>query len=277
MRVRFKKMQALGNDFVVLDGVRQALDIGPRQAARIADRRLGVGCDQILLAEAAETADFRLRIFNADGSEVGQCGNGARCLARFLREEGLTAKRDIVVETTSGKLGLHVNGVGTVAVDMGIPTFEPRRIPFASDVMLPSYELGVDDRNVTVSVVGIGNPHAVCIVDDVEAAPVAEFGPKIETHPWFPERTNVGFMQILDRTTIKLRVHERGAGETRACGSGACAAVVVGNRIGVLEGSVRVMLPGGVLQIAWGGVGESVIMTGPAENVFEGSLDLDEL
>ncbi len=270
-------MQALGNDFVVLDGVRQAFEIGPRQAARIADRRMGVGCDQILLAEPAETADFRFRIFNADGSEVGQCGNGARCLARFLREEGLTAKRDIVVETSSGQLGLRVNGVNTVAVDMGIPTFEPRRIPFASDVMLPSYELDVDGRNVTVSVVGIGNPHAVCIVDDIAAAPVAELGPVIETHPWFPERTNVGFMQILDRTAIRLRVHERGVGETRACGSGACAAVVVGNRLGILEGSVRVMLPGGALQIAWGGVGEPVIMTGPAENVFEGSLDLDEL
>lgn len=277
MRVRFKKMQALGNDFVVLDGVRQAFEIGPRQAARIADRRMGVGCDQILLAEPAETADFRFRIFNADGSEVGQCGNGARCLARFLREEGLTAKRDIVVETSSGQLGLRVNGVNTVAVDMGIPTFEPRRIPFASDVMLPCYELDVDGRNVTVSVVGIGNPHAVCIVDDIAAAPVAELGPVIETHPWFPERTNVGFMQILDRTAIRLRVHERGVGETRACGSGACAAVVVGNRLGILEGSVRVMLPGGALQIAWGGVGEPVIMTGPAENVFEGSLDLDEL
>jgi len=252
------------------------LDLSSDRIRAIADRHFGVGCDQLLLVEPAQgaEADFRYRIFNADGGEVGQCGNGARCFARFVRDHGLCDKDSISVGTAGGLLQLQLDEGGLVTVAMGMPRFQPEDIPFVADAPAGSYVIDIGSEAIELGVLSMGNPHAVMIVDDVMTAPVAELGPKIEQHPRFPERVNAGFMEIVDRCRIRLRVYERGAGETLACGSGACAAVVVGQRQGLLEQRVLVELPGGNLFIQWAGDGYPVMMTGPAVNVFEGEIDI---
>lgn len=272
MKLHFTKMHGLGNDFVVIDGIRQTVALTAERIRLLADRRFGVGCDQVLLVEAAEAAevDFRYRIFNADGGEVGQCGNGARCLARFVRDQGLTDRDDLCVETLSGRLQLRLEADGQVTVDMGQPRFEPVDIPFFADERASRYLIAADGVDLEIGAVSMGNPHAVLRVDAVEDAPVAHLGPLLERHGRFPQRTNVGFMQIVAPNQIRLRVFERGTGETLACGSGACAAVAVGRVWGRLEPKVRVELPGGGLTIHWAGEGHSVLMTGPAASVFEG-------
>jgi len=269
-------MHGLGNDFVVLDGIRQSVQLDPAQLRALADRRFGVGCDQILLVEKAAQpgVDFRYRIFNADGSEVEQCGNGARCFVRFVVDQQLTDKREIRVETMSGVIVPQLESDGLVTVDMGVPRFQPAEIPFVSDSDAVVQPLQVGDETVDISVVSMGNPHAVQVVADVDAAPVAQQGPLIESHARFPQRVNAGFMQIEDRHAVRLRVYERGAGETLACGTGACAAVVAGIRRGLLDSPVRVTTRGGDLNIAWGGAGQPVMMTGPAVTVFEGEITL---
>ncbi|WP_153133307.1 diaminopimelate epimerase [Dechloromonas hortensis] len=276
MKLKFSKMHGLGNDFVVLDGIRQAVTLTPEQLRYLADRHFGVGCDQILLVEKASQADvdFRYRIFNADGSEVEQCGNGARCFVRFVHEQGLTDKREIRVETLKGIITPRLEGDGNVTVDMGIPRFLPNEIPFLHDDDVVVYNLAVADETLEISVVSMGNPHAVQVVESVDTAPVGEHGPLIENHAQFPQRVNAGFMQVVDRHAIKLRVYERGSGETLACGTGACAAVVAGIRRGLLDSPVRVTTRGGDLNIAWGGVDRPVLMTGPAMTVFSGEIEL---
>ena len=278
MKLAFTKMQGAGNDFVVFDGVRQRIALSATQLRRLADRHFGVGCDQILLVESARTADtdFRYRIFNADGGEVQQCGNGARCFVRFVRERGLTAKNEIRVETAAGVIVPRMEADGEVTVNMGAPVFEPKRVPFIADSDAPLYPLQVGAAMIEVSAVSMGNPHAVQLVADVDMAPVAEQGPQIEYHPRFPERVNAGFMQVLDRGHIRLRVYERGTGETLACGTGACAAVAAGIRRGLLDASVRVNMRGGDLTIRWEGADNPVWLTGPAVSVFEGEIELDE-
>jgi diaminopimelate epimerase len=269
-------MQGQGNDFVVLDGVRQDLAIGPHEARLLADRHFGVGCDQVLLVERPRSGenDFRYRIFNADGGEVEQCGNGARCFARFVLDQGLTDKREIRVETASGVIVPRVEASGQVTVDMGAPRFAPRDVPFVADAERPTYELTVDGSKVTVSVLSMGNPHAVQVVTDVDHAPVTSQGPLIEHHPAFPRRVNAGFMQPVSRSRIRLRVWERGAGETLACGTGACAAVVAGIRLGLLDAQVRVETHGGELGIRWPGGDAAVMMTGDAVRVFDGEIEI---
>lgn len=276
MKLKFSKMHGLGNDFVVLDGVRQSLTLTPEQLRHLADRHFGVGCDQILLVEPAVQSgvDFRYRIFNADGGEVEQCGNGARCFVRFVHDQGLTDKREIRVETMSGVIGPRLEADGLVTVDMGVPVFEPEKIPFVSPSAEMVQPLMVRDRDVMITAVSMGNPHAVQVVADVDEAPVSKDGPLIETHPRFPQRVNAGFMQILDRHAIRLRVHERGAGETLACGTGACAAAVTGVVRGLVDSPVRVETRGGDLSIAWAGAGTPVLMTGPAVTVFSGEIEL---
>lgn len=276
MKLKFSKMHGLGNDFVVLDGVRQQVDLSPEQLRYLADRNFGVGCDQILLVEKATQAgvDFRYRIFNADGGEVEQCGNGARCFVRFVHEQGLTDKRQIRVETMRGIIEPRLEGDGNVTVDMGEPRFQPAEIPFLADDDVIIHLLDVADETLETTVVSMGNPHAVQVVDDVDTHPVGEHGPLIERHERFPKRVNAGFMQIVDKHHIKLRVYERGSGETLACGTGACAAAVAGIRRGLLESPVRVATRGGELNIAWGGPGRPVLMTGPAVTVFEGEIEL---
>jgi len=279
MKLKFTKMQGVGNDFVVIDGVRQRVDLTPALARKLADRHFGVGCDQILLVEPAGApgVDFRYRIFNADGGEVEQCGNGARCFVRFVREQGLTTKAEIRVETKGGVIAPRLEADDEVTVDMGAPVFEAKRIPFVTDSDAIVQPLVVDGETVMITALSMGNPHAVQIVADVDAAPVATQGPKIEAHPRFPQRVNAGYMQVLDRERIRLRVYERGAGETLACGTGACAAVVAGIRRGLLEPSVRVAARGGELTIAWAGADNPVFLTGPAVTVFEGEVDLGKL
>ncbi len=276
MKLKFSKMHGLGNDFVVLDGVRQQVDLSPEQLRYLADRNFGVGCDQILLVEKATQAgvDFRYRIFNADGGEVEQCGNGARCFVRFVHEQGLTDKRQIRVETMRGIIEPRLEGDGNVTVDMGEPRFQPAEIPFLADDDVIIHLLDVADETLETTVVSMGNPHAVQVVEDVDAHPVGEHGPLIERHERFPKRVNAGFMQIVDEHHIKLRVYERGSGETLACGTGACAAAVAGIRRGLLASPVRVATRGGELNIAWGGPGRPVLMTGPAVTVFEGEIEL---
>ncbi len=268
-------MQGLGNDFVVFDAVRQRVDLDAAAIRRLADRRRGIGCDQVLLVERPRLAgtDFHYRIFNADGSEVGQCGNGARCFARFVRDQGLTVKTEIPVGTAGGPIRLQVQPDGEVRVDMGAPILEPGRIPFRADHESPTYELDVDGELLTISAVSMGNPHAVLLVDEMQSAPVGRLGPLIERHPRFPERVNAGFMQVLGPERIGLRVYERGVGETLACGTGACAAVVSGRLRGLLGPRVQVDLPGGSLVIEWAGMPHPVLMTGPAERVFEGEIE----
>ena len=276
MRLKFTKMQGLGNDFVVLDATRSPLSLTPGQLKRLADRHFGIGCDQILQIEAPRQADtdFYYRIFNADGGEVEQCGNGARCFVLYVHEHGLTAKREIRVGTPGGVIVPRLEGDGQVTVNMGVPEFEPPRIPFDAPAREPAYELLLDGRQVRISALAMGNPHAVQIVPDVDRAPVGRDGPLIERHPRFPNGVNAGFAQIVDRTHIRLRVYERGAGETLACGTGACAAVVVGRAQGLTEERVSVSTRGGDLGISWAGDGSPVIMTGPAATVFEGEIEL---
>jgi diaminopimelate epimerase len=283
MRLRFTKMQGAGNDFVVLDGITQHVELAPDQLRRLADRRFGIGADQILLVERPPGAgvDFRYRIFNADGGEVEQCGNGARCFVRFVHDRGLTHKRAIRVETLGGIIEPRLEDDGRVTVDMGVPAFEPSRVPFDAEGLVARAEQGdrlwpleIGGRTIEFSVLSIGNPHAVQVVDDVEQAPLARDGPLIEHHRRFPRRVNAGFMQVLDRRAIRLRVWERGAGETLACGSGACAAAVAGILRGALDSPVTVHARGGELRIAWAGAGRAVLMSGPAQAVFEGEIEL---
>ncbi|PKO92879.1 MAG: diaminopimelate epimerase [Betaproteobacteria bacterium HGW-Betaproteobacteria-10] len=276
MKLKFSKMHGLGNDFVVLDGIRQQISLTPAQLRFLAERNFGIGCDQILLVEKSTRpgVDFRYRIFNADGSEVEQCGNGARCFVRFVHDVGLTEKREIRVETQTGIIVPRLEEDGSVTVDMGMPRFLPNEIPFLHDDEVVIYSLDVADETLEISVVSMGNPHAVQVVDCVDGAPVGDHGPLIENHQRFPQRVNAGFMQVVDRHAIKLRVYERGSGETLACGTGACAAVVTGIRRGLLDSPVRVTTRGGDLTIAWAGVGQPVLMTGPAVTVFSGEIEL---
>jgi diaminopimelate epimerase len=269
-------MHGLGNDFVVLEALSKPITLSGGQIQRIADRRFGVGCDQVLVIEPprSEDTDFYYRIFNADGGEVEQCGNGARCFLRYVRERRLTAKNEIRVGTRAGVIVPRLESDGRVTVDMGVPQFEPARIPFDAPARAVSYELSVDGRRVEVSALALGNPHAVQVVPDVERAPVASEGPLIERHPRFPQRVNAGYLQVLDRRHIRLRVYERGAGETLACGSGACAAVVAGITRGLLDRDVTVTTRGGDLGISWAGAGAPVMMTGPAETAFEGEMEI---
>jgi diaminopimelate epimerase len=276
MTLKFTKMHGAGNDFVVLDGVRQSVALSPEQLRYIADRHFGIGCDQILLVEKTQRddADFRYRIFNADGGEVEQCGNGARCFVRFVHEKKLTSKREIVVETRSGLISPRLEEDGRVTVNMGLPIFDPERIPFQSDSKDVIQPLQLENETVQITVVSIGNPHAVQVVNDIEAASVATQGPFIETHPRFPKRVNAGYMQIVDREHIKLRVYERGTGETLSCGTGACAAVVTGIKRKLLDNTVHVATRGGNLSITWAGERSPVMMTGPAISVFDGEINL---
>jgi diaminopimelate epimerase len=274
--LRFCKMQGLGNDFVVIDGVRQRIDLTPERARFLADRHFGVGCDQVLLVEASAEAevDFRYRIFNADGNEVEQCGNGARCFARFVHEAGLTDKREIRVRTQGGIITPRLEADGQVTVDMGAPRFAPAEIPFLADAEALTYPLALADAQITVSALSLGNPHVVQVVADTDAAPVATQGPLLAAHPRFPAGANAGFLAVQDRGHIRLRVFERGAGETLACGTGACAAAVAGIRRGLLDAAVEVSTRGGCLVIRWEGAGHPVWMTGPAMTVFSGEIEL---
>lgn len=276
MKVNFTKMHGLGNDFVVIDCINQPVSLNAEQIRFIADRHFGVGCDQLLLVQSADVAeaDFRYRIFNADGGEVEQCGNGARCFATFVHDQGLTDKTLIPVITSGGLISLKLESDGQVTVDMGIPSMAPEALPFIMDNQQPLYSLDLGDESVTFSAVSVGNPHVVIQVDDINTAAVAELGPKIQAHTAFPESVNVGFMQVVDNSHIRLRVYERGVGETRACGTGACAAVVAGHQLGLLNDEVDVNLPGGNLSIYWAGEENTVMMTGPTATVFTGTISL---
>lgn len=287
MKLKFTKMQGAGNDFVVLDAINQQIDFSAEQWRRLADRRFGIGADQILVVERPTVpgCDFRYRIFNSDGGEVEQCGNGARAFARFVSDKGLSGERSIRVQTMSGIIAPRLERDGSVTVDMGAPVLAPAAVPFDADGLQGLAEgrdtlwplalhQGVLEASVYVSVVSMGNPHAVQVVEDADTAPVAEMGPQIEHHPRFPKRVNAGFMQVVARDHVKLRVYERGAGETLACGTGACAAVVAGIRRGLLDSPVRVSARGGELSIAWAGEGEPVYLSGPAVTVFEGEIEL---
>jgi diaminopimelate epimerase len=277
MKLKFTKMHGLGNDFVVFDATRAPLDLKAAQLRRIADRRFGIGCDQILQVEKPRDAgtDFYYRIFNADGGEVEQCGNGARCFVRYVHDHGLTGADEIRVGTVSGVIVPRLEKDGSVTVNMGAPEFEPARIPFEAPHRAPTYALDVGGRTIEINALSMGNPHAVQFVADVDAAPVASEGPLIEKHPRFPRRVNAGFAQVVDHAHIRLRVFERGAGETLACGTGACAAVVAGIQRGLLDARVRVTTRGGDLSILWEGEGKPVLMTGPAVTVFEGELETE--
>ena len=276
MKLNFTKMHGLGNDFVVLDATSSRLALSKQQLVSIADRRFGVGCDQILQVEAPLTpdTDFYYRIYNADGGEVEQCGNGARCFVRFVHDKGLTQKTRIRVGTAAGVIEPALEANGEVTVNMGAPIFEPDRIPFVARQREPFYELAVDKKVIKINALSMGNPHAVQVVEDVRAADVEIDGPLIEAHPRFPNRVNAGFMQVVNRGRIWLRVYERGAGETLACGTGACAAVVAGVQRGLLDDRVRVTTHGGDLVIAWAGEGRPVMMTGPAVTVYEGQIEI---
>lgn len=278
MKLRFAKMQGAGNDFVVVDATRTPFLLDAAAVRHLCDRRFGVGCDQVLVVESPRTpgTDFFYRIFNADGGEVQQCGNGARCFARFVSERGLARGREIRVETAAGVIVPRLEADGQVTVNMGVPELDPARIPFLAPARALSYPLDVAGTVREVGALSMGNPHAVQLVASTEAAPVALEGPAIESHPRFPERVNAGFMQALDRHAIRLRVYERGSGETLACGTGACAAVVWGILRGLLDSPVRVDTRGGSLSIAWAGEGSQVFMTGPAQTVFEGEIELPD-
>ena len=277
MLLRFTKMHGLGNDFVVIDLVTQRFRLQPAHIKYIADRHFGVGCDQLLVVETPQTpdADFRYRIYNADGGEVEQCGNGARCFALFVKDKKLSGKNHLIVETNSGLIGLRIERDQRVRVDMGPARLEPAALPFIAEARTDSYMLDVDGMSYEIGAVSMGNPHAVLRVDDVDTAPVNTLGPLIERHERFPNRVNAGFMQVIDRKTVRLRVFERGVGETRACGTGACAAVVYGRTRGWLDRRVTVQLPGGELLIEWEGDEQPVQMIGPAKKVFEGRIFLE--
>lgn len=274
--IRFTKMHGLGNDFVVIDAINQHVSLTSDQIRYIADRHFGIGCDQVLLIEAADDpeVDFIYRIFNADGGEVGQCGNGARCFARYVYDNGLTQKRDIRVKTASGLIIPSIADNHQVTVNMGMPHFAPADIPIASTQQKTLYELAINNTTVQFGAVSMGNPHAVITVDNIDAAPVEQLGPLLENHVFFPERANIGFMQILDRQHIRLRVFERGAGETLACGTGACAAMVVARQQNLIDSEATITLPGGDLSINWQGNDAPVMMTGPANYVYEGKITL---
>jgi diaminopimelate epimerase len=276
VRVKFTKMHGTGNDFVVVDATHAPLTLDAPGIRRLADRHFGIGFDQMLVVEPARSpdTDFYYRIFNADGGEVSQCGNGARCFVRYVHDNGLSAKNAIRVETRSGIIEPRLEQDGRVTVNMGVPEFEPARIPFVAERLSPTYRLEVEGGAREISALSMGNPHAVQIVPNVDAAPVAGEGPLIERHPRFPERVNAGYMQIVDRRHIKLRVFERGAGETLSCGTGACAAVAAGIARGLLDSPVKVDTRGGVLEIAWTGEAQPVSMTGPAQSVFEGEIEV---
>jgi diaminopimelate epimerase len=275
-KLAFTKMHGLGNDFVVIDAVRQNIELSEAQVRYLADRHFGVGCDQLLVVEAAQTpgVDFRYRIFNADGGEVEQCGNGARCFARFVFDQGLTDKREIRVETKKGIIAPRLEADGNVTVDMGVPVLNPADVPFVSESDAYVQPLDVAGNTLAITAVSMGNPHAVQVVADVDTAPVAEQGPLIEHHPRFPARVNAGFLQVVDDHHVRLRVFERGAGETLACGTGACAAVVAGILRELVVSPVSVETRGGELTIAWNGVGTPVMMTGPAVTVFSAEITL---
>ncbi len=276
MKLQFAKMHGLGNDFVIFDAVNQDVILSTEQLFWIADRRLGVGCDQILIIKSAQDADvdFNYQIYNSNGKEVEQCGNGARCVGKFLNLNKLTNKTLITIKTISGVYHINLRNDGDVTVDMGAPVFEPKQIPFTADQTSSLYEVEVETQKVQIGAVSMGNPHAVIQVDDIRTAPVSTLGPKIESHSMFPNKANVGFMQVLNPQHIKLRVFERGVGETSACGTGACAAVVVGQLQHLLDAKVTVELPGGNLHIECQSSNDPVFMTGPAQLSFEGSLTL---
>ena len=276
MLLKFTKMHGAGNDFVVVDLISQRYRLRPRDVRKLADRRFGVGCDQVLVVEppGSPEVDFRYRIYNADGNEVEQCGNGARCFARFVRDKRLTSKRVITVETAAGVIELRVRSRSEVEVDMGVPIFEPADIPFNASARAAHYRLQVDGRELEIGALSMGNPHAVLKVENTDQAEVATLGPLIEAHPDFPQRVNAGFMQVVSDHEIRLRVYERGVGETLACGTGACAAVVHGIARGWLRDTVTVQLPGGKLSVSWAGEGSPVLMTGPTAVVFEGTIKL---
>jgi len=276
MVLHFSKMHGLGNDFVVIDGVTQNLFLSPEKVRVLADRHRGIGFDQLLFVEPPydPDQDFHYRIFNADGSEVSQCGNGARCFARFVKMKGLINRNKIMVSTKSGKMTLYIEKDDQVTVNMGVPNFEPAIIPMQANKKEKTYLLRVEEQTVFYGAASMGNPHCVLDVDDIQTADVHTLGPILSTHERFPEGVNVGFMQVLSRDKIKLRVFERGAGETQACGSGACAAVAIGQIQGKLDKDVNVQLPGGALRIRWNGHDSALKMTGPAEHVFDGQLQL---
>ncbi len=276
MELSFSKMHGLGNDFVVIDAINQSVDLTSAQVRHIADRRLGVGCDQLLLVERSSQSDtkFRYRIFNANGKEVEQCGNGARCFALFVRDKGLTDANRIPVQTPAGRIELVIQDDGRITVDMGVPRLEPEDIPFQATVRAPVYALSVAGETIEFGAVSLGNPHAVLTVPHVDTAPVEKLGPQIEAHPRFPNHVNAGFMEIVNRGRIRLRVFERGVGETLACGSGACAAVVVGRIRHALDETVNVELRGGDLVVSWAGKGHPVLMTGSATFVYEGKVQI---
>ena len=268
-------MHGLGNDFMVVDAINQDFTPSPEQIMKLSDRHFGVGFDQLLLVEAPKSkdAEFQYRIFNSDGGEVEQCGNGARCFARFVVDQGLTDSIDIPVDTNSGRISLRLGENGQVTVNMGEPRFEPAQIPLDLK-QADHYEIMINQQLIEFGAVSMGNPHAVILVDDVGTVRLQELGPALEKHPIFPNRANIGFMQVLNRNKIKLRVFERGVGETQACGSGACAAMVVGHSWELLNDSVGVMLNGGELTITWSGAGAPVLMTGPAMSVYEGFISI---
>ena len=276
MLVRFTKMHGLGNDFVVLDLVTQRIKLNPNIVRKLGDRNFGVGFDQLLIVEPPTTpdVDFRYRIYNSDGSEVENCGNGARCFAKFVRDKRLTGKDEIAVETANGRAVLKIREDRQVEVDMGAPRLNPADVPFEADTAAATYSIEVDGETYEISAVSMGNPHGVLVVDDVDTAPVEVLGPQLEPHARFPQKANIGFMQIVSRSEIRLRVYERGAGETKACGTGACAAVVAGIQRGLLDSTVKAQLTGGELEISWTGGDAPVIMTGPATTVFEGQIFL---
>ncbi|HIO91853.1 MAG TPA: diaminopimelate epimerase [Leucothrix mucor] len=276
MQLNFTKMHGLGNDFVVIDAINQEVDLSAEQARFISDRHFGIGCDQILLVELADEndIDFRYRIYNADGSEVEQCGNGARCFATFVREQGLTDQKTISVITMSGKIILQVEDDGQVTVNMGAPILLPESIPFVAEQQKNQYDINLSGKSVTIGAVSMGNPHAVVIVNDIKTAPLEILGPLIQQDGVFPNQANIGFMQVINRKHISLRVYERGAGETLACGTGACAAVVAGCLQGLLDDRVIVSLAGGDLSIFWAGGKAPVMMTGPTATLFTGSMTL---
>lgn len=276
MILNFSKMHGLGNDFIVIDAINQSVSLDTALVRRLADRHRGIGCDQLLIVEPAQHpgSEFFYRIYNADGSEVEQCGNGARCFARFVRDKGLTSNNTILVDTVSGRISLQIETNGEITVNMGLPRFAPADIPLQRDRAATEYNLDIDGDIVQFGAVSMGNPHAVLLVNDIATAPVPTLGPRLESHPDFPNRVNVGFAQIVNRDQIRLRVYERGAGETEACGSGACAAMVIARQQGLVNDKVSVELRGGTLQISWAGDDNAVWMTGPATHVFDGQIEI---
>jgi diaminopimelate epimerase len=275
MKYKFTKMHGLGNDFVLIDCVNQSVQLSPEQLRYLANRRLGIGCDQILLVEKAKNnADFRYRIFNSDGSEAEQCGNGARCFVRYVYDHGMTQKKEIRVETLGGIIVPRLETSGEVTVNMGIPKFEPQEIPFIAEERMLTYLLDVSEKQIEFSILSMGNPHAVQIVEDINHSSILAEGALIENHSRFPQHVNAGYMQVVNREHINLRVYERGVGETLSCGTGACAAVVAGITRGLLDSTVRVSTTGGNLSICWEGENNPVWMTGPVISVFDGEIEL---